>query len=373
MCSVEYGDTSIINMLLQQPGIDINVQDAEGETALDIAKMKGRRRIIRLIQSKIEPGYTHYSQMDLFGEETKRESTPTGKINEKFWNVIIQGDINEMDNLLEETNSKGKPLLRINARNKNGDIPLILASDLGNLETVRLLLEYKADLSLKDAHGNNALIRAAQKGHLDVVEELLFRQANINSTGQHKRTALIAAAENGHIRVVKLLIKKGAKVTVKDDYGKMALDIVREKMEKLSNASNEYEYYESIKNILEIQSRNKGSYQPFEIEKKMENFSNNREVHPDKNYETDLKVWEKNNPSMFSKVQELVDYIRLDPFRGIGKMERLTGDLDGLYSRRINKKDRIVYEIDEEKVILKSCKGHYKKEKRNRTRTNSKK
>lgn len=112
--------------------------------------------------------------MELFGEETKREPTPAGKINEKFWNAIAQGDVNEMDCLMEETNSKGKPLVHINARNKNGDTPLIFASDLGNLETVRLLFEYKADLSLKDAHGNNALIRAAQKGHLNVVEELLF-------------------------------------------------------------------------------------------------------------------------------------------------------------------------------------------------------
>lgn len=184
----------------------------------------------------------------------------------------------------------------------------------------------------------------------------------------------MAAAENGHIQVVKLLIKKGAKVTVKDDYGKMALDIVKEKMEKLDNANNEYEYYESIKNILESQSRGKGSDPLVENEmNEEESVSDNWEVLPEKNYETDLKVWEKNDPSMFSKVQDLVDYIRLDPFRGIGKMERLTGDLDGLYSRRINKQDRIVYEIDEEKVILKSCKGHYKKEKRNRTRTNSKK
>ncbi|OUM61890.1 hypothetical protein PIROE2DRAFT_12005, partial [Piromyces sp. E2] len=50
-----------------------------------------------------------------------------------------------------------------------------------------------------------------------------------------------------------------------------------------------------------------------------------------------------------------VSYIKTDPFRGFGKMERLTRDLEGLYSRRINKQNRIMYEVDGEKVIFKSC------------------
>ena len=233
------------------------------------------------------------------------------------------------------------------------------------------MLEYKADLFLKDAHGNNALIRASQKGHLDVVEELLFRKININSAEQHKRTALIAAAENGHIRVVKLMVKKGTKVSVKDDYDKTALDIVNEKFEKLNNASNDYKYYESIKNILE--TRSEQSNHPFENEMKKKNALSNWEVIFDKNYETDLKSWEKNDPNVYNKIQQLIMYIKIDPFRGFGQMERLEGDLEGLYSRRINKQNRIVYEVDGEKIILKSCKKHYEREKRNRIKINSKK
>ena len=98
---------------------------------------------------------------------------------------------------------------------------------------------------------------------------------------------------------------------------------------------------------------------------------NKWEVITDNNFEKDLGDWEKNDPSVCDKIRQLIDDIKLDPFRGIGRVERLTGDLEGLYSRRINKQNRFVYEIDGEKVILKSCKGHYEKEKRNRTRTNS--
>ena len=83
--------------------------------------------------------------------------------------------------------------------------------------------------------------------------------------------------------------------------------------------------------------------------------------------------WKKNDPNVYDKIKQLIGHIELDPFRGLGRVERLTGDLEGLYSRRINKQNRLIYEIDGEKVILKSCKGHYEKEKRNRTRTNSEK
>jgi len=182
----------------------------------------------------------------------------------------------------------------------------------------------------------------------------------------------MAAAENGHIRVVKLLIKKRAKVTVKNDYDKTALDMVIEKMNKLNYTASNNNPYEIIKNILENQSKQSNERSNHEI--KINNLLNNNwEVIPDKNYETDLKIWEKNDPVIYNKIQQLIEYIEIDPFRGIGRVEFLTGDLEGLYSRRINKQNRIVYEIDGEKVFLKSCKGHYEREKRNRTRTNSKK
>lgn len=38
-----------------------------------------------------------------------------------------------------------------------------------------------------------------------------------------------------------------------------------------------------------------------------------------------------------------------DPFGYPPSFEKLNGDLEGLYSRRINRQHRIVYEVDEEK------------------------
>ncbi|WP_302759493.1 Txe/YoeB family addiction module toxin [Amedibacillus dolichus] len=44
---------------------------------------------------------------------------------------------------------------------------------------------------------------------------------------------------------------------------------------------------------------------------------------------------------------------------GLGKPEQLRGDLSGLWSRRINDKDRLVYKIDETSVYILVCRFHY--------------
>lgn len=44
---------------------------------------------------------------------------------------------------------------------------------------------------------------------------------------------------------------------------------------------------------------------------------------------------------------------------GIGKPEPLTGDLQGEYSRRINDKDRLVYQMENGRIYIAHCRGHY--------------
>ncbi len=45
--------------------------------------------------------------------------------------------------------------------------------------------------------------------------------------------------------------------------------------------------------------------------------------------------------------------------QGIGKPERLKHDKSGLYSRRIDEANRLVYEMSGNQIIVKSCKEHY--------------
>lgn len=45
------------------------------------------------------------------------------------------------------------------------------------------------------------------------------------------------------------------------------------------------------------------------------------------------------------KTQSLLDVLRDDPFQNPPPFEKLVGDLEGVYSRRINIQHRLVYEV----------------------------
>lgn len=46
-----------------------------------------------------------------------------------------------------------------------------------------------------------------------------------------------------------------------------------------------------------------------------------------------------------AKAQQLLDVLASDPFQNPPPFEKLVGDLEGVYSRRINIQHRLVYEV----------------------------
>ncbi len=54
-----------------------------------------------------------------------------------------------------------------------------------------------------------------------------------------------------------------------------------------------------------------------------------------------------------SKVKELLEIIREDPFQEYPPYEKLVGELQGAYSRRINIQHRLVYQVYEDMKIVK--------------------
>ena len=63
------------------------------------------------------------------------------------------------------------------------------------------------------------------------------------------------------------------------------------------------------------------------------------------------------------KAKALIEIIRIDPFRKPPPYEKLVGDLNGAYSRRINVQHRLVYEVCEEEQTVKilSLWTHYER------------
>jgi len=55
----------------------------------------------------------------------------------------------------------------------------------------------------------------------------------------------------------------------------------------------------------------------------------------------------------------LLKDIRRSPYSGIGRPEELKYEMSGLWSRKIDEKNRIVYKVEEDAVVIFRCRGHY--------------
>ena len=70
--------------------------------------------------------------------------------------------------------------------------------------------------------------------------------------------------------------------------------------------------------------------------------------------------WQTQDKKVLRKINQLLQSIERDgALQGIGKPEMLKYGKSGSLSRRIDEANRLVYEISDNEIIVKSCKGHY--------------
>lgn len=73
----------------------------------------------------------------------------------------------------------------------------------------------------------------------------------------------------------------------------------------------------------------------------------------------EYSTWFEQDKNMLKKINSLIKEIQRTPFEGKGKPEPLKYDLTGLWSRRIERGHRLVYQIGNNEIIIVSCKYHY--------------
>jgi toxin YoeB len=73
----------------------------------------------------------------------------------------------------------------------------------------------------------------------------------------------------------------------------------------------------------------------------------------------DLKFWGKSDRAKIFRIEALLLAILADPYSGIGKPRELRHDLAGAWSRRIDSKNRVIYEVEGRIVRIISLRGHY--------------
>jgi toxin YoeB len=73
----------------------------------------------------------------------------------------------------------------------------------------------------------------------------------------------------------------------------------------------------------------------------------------------DFNEWAIQNKKLYQRIVNLIKDILRQPESGIGKPEALKHELSGYWSRRINDEHRLVYKVEDEAIIIASCKYHY--------------
>ena len=130
--------------------------------------------------------------------------------------VVLLSDVLQRMSITERSTA-------LETKTKDGDqitTPLIIAARNGNLDSVKMLLTYKADIEARGTvkvddqviEGCTPLWAAAATGHLDVVKLLIERNADVDGRNLKDSTPLRAAAYDGRLDIVSCLVENGADV-----------------------------------------------------------------------------------------------------------------------------------------------------------------
>lgn len=77
----------------------------------------------------------------------------------------------------------------------------------------------------------------------------------------------------------------------------------------------------------------------------------------------DYLYWQVADLKTLKRINDLSEECRRNPFKGTGKPEPLKGDLQGWWSRRVTKDDRLVYRTAgkgaDQRLEIAQCRLHY--------------
>jgi toxin YoeB len=79
----------------------------------------------------------------------------------------------------------------------------------------------------------------------------------------------------------------------------------------------------------------------------------------DRDFLEDLAFWVSTDRKVALKILELVESIRRDPFVGLGKPEPLRNLGIGVWSRRITQEHRLVYKVEDSRLLFAQARYHY--------------
>lgn len=119
-------------------------------------------------------------------------------VSDNIFEAVKNIDITSLNILLSEGAD-------VDSINQDGETPLMIASEIGNMRMLNILLIHNPDVNMKNQNGSTALMIAAENGQLYVADRLIQEGAKIDIKNNRGETAVELAAKNGHKEVLELL------------------------------------------------------------------------------------------------------------------------------------------------------------------------
>jgi ankyrin repeat protein len=215
------GDVSIATILLSR-GANYNLYNQRGQTPLFMAVKFGNERIVELFLQKEYRCDVNFPEFEQ-GESPLHMAALKGFERIAFM-LLIRGigiNVNSRDlqnyTPLHHACIYGRPpIVRFllncradaNAKSSDGYTPLHAACVIGNREIAEMLLENKADINQHDHFGYTALAFAVREGREEMVQMLLQRGAIVNAKTNDGFSILHLACHRSSQRIVKSLIQR---------------------------------------------------------------------------------------------------------------------------------------------------------------------
>lgn len=158
--------------------------------------------------------YPEYADIPLY--ETTNDLKKYRKTKTVYNNAAYQKFFNYLcdEGKIQFTNEEIDNGEKRKLQNTYKRYPINVAARYGNLEIVKLLLSYNADINICEENGNTPLISATQNAYIDVIKELLENNAQINYKNDNDASALNMAVINNNIEIVQELLKYHADVEI---------------------------------------------------------------------------------------------------------------------------------------------------------------
>ncbi|KAK7976295.1 hypothetical protein PG989_014758 [Apiospora arundinis] len=183
------GSSDCVRILLGEQGINVNLTDQHGRSALLLACRYGHFDVVKLLLDS--------------------ESCEPDKVDNIGATPLLWAAGGGYARILSELMTKSG--VEVNHQDNSGRTAISWAAGDGLRECVEVLLRHKrVDINLSDKKGRSPLMWAAHKGHVETIR-LLVRRRNLdrNAVDLDRRSALSWACGDGHADAVKWLVRSG--------------------------------------------------------------------------------------------------------------------------------------------------------------------